>query len=107
MADDPYVSAVRLAEHWRWRPDWRQDRPCLWWYLTFEDAPAVRDLARRVQALLGRAPQLDLIPLPWLHLTLLEVGFADEVPSATVARVVDTVRAALEDFPGFDLDLGP
>ena len=81
--------------------------PVLWWYLTFEDAPAVRGLARRAQDLIGRAPQLDLIPSPWLHLTLLEVGFADEVPTATVDRVVDTTRRALEDFPGFDLGLGP
>ena len=35
------------------------------------------------------------------------MGFADEVPTATVDRVVDTTRRALEDFPGFDLGLGP
>jgi 2'-5' RNA ligase len=108
MVEDAHPSDTsRLGEHWRWRPEWRRDRACLWWYLTFEDAAAVRSLARRAQDLLGRAPQLDLIPFPWLHLTLLEVGFADEVPAATVDRVADTTRRALEDFPGFDLDLGP
>jgi 2'-5' RNA ligase len=108
MVEDAHPSDTsRLGEHWRWRPEWRRDRPCLWWYLTFEDAPAVRGLARRAQDLLGRAPQLDLIPFPWLHLTLLEVGFADEVPSATVDRVLDKTQAALEDFPSFDIELGP
>jgi 2'-5' RNA ligase len=108
MTDDLWPpTAGRLAEHWRWRPDWRQDRACLWWYLTLEDPHAVRGLVRRVQHLLGRAPQLDLIPFPWLHLTLLEVGFADEVPSATVDRVLDKTQAALEDFPSFDIELGP
>ena len=108
MVDDEYPTDTRrLGEHWRWRPDWRRDRACLWWYLTFEDAPAVRSLARRAKDLLGRAPQLDLIPSPWLHLTLLEVGFADEVPATTVDSVVDTTRRALEDFPAFDVDLGP
>ena len=108
MVEDAHPSDMsRLGEHWRWRPEWRRDRACLWWYLTFEDAAAVRSLARRAQDLLGRAPQLDLIPFPWLHLTLLEVGFADEVPGATVDRVADTTRRALEDCPGFDLDLGP
>jgi 2'-5' RNA ligase len=108
MVEDAHPSDTsRLGEHWRWRPEWRRDRPCLWWYLTFEDAAAVRSLARRAQDLVGRAPQLDLIPFPWLHLTLLEVGFADEVPAATVDHVADTTRRALEDFPGFDLDLGP
>ena len=108
MVEDTHsIHTSRLAEHWRWRPDWRRDRACLWWYLTFEDAPAVRTLARGVQDLLGRAPQLDLIPSPWLHLTLLEVGFADEVPPATVDSVVDTTRRALEEFPSFDLVLGP
>jgi 2'-5' RNA ligase len=108
MVEDAHPSDTsRLGEHWRWRPEWRRDRACLWWYLTFEDAAAVRSLARRAQDLLGRAPQLDLIPFPWLHLTLLEVGFADEVPAATVDRVADTTRRALEGFPGFDLDLGP
>jgi 2'-5' RNA ligase len=106
MDDDPYSPAVsRLAEHWQWRPDWLQDRACLWWYLTFEDGPAVRELARRVQAVLGRAPQLDLVPLPWLHLTLLEVGFADEVPAETVDRVVRAAHEGLADFPAVDLDL--
>ena len=106
--DEAYLPAAgRHAEHWRWRPDWRHDRACLWWYLTFEDAPAVRGLAQRVQGLLGRAPQLDLIPFPWLHLTLLEVGFADEVPAATVDRVVEASRAELDDFASFDVDLGP
>jgi 2'-5' RNA ligase len=108
MVEDAHPSDTsRLGEHWRWRPEWRRDRACLWWYLTFEDAAAVRGLARRAQDLLGRTPQLDLIPFPWLHLTLLEVGFADEVPAATVDHVADTTRRALEDFPGFDLDLGP
>lgn len=108
MAEEAYTSSTSLlGEHWRWRPDWRRDRACLWWYLTFEDSPAVRGLARRAQDLLGRTPQLDLIPSPWLHLTLLEVGFADEVATATVDRVVDTTRRALADFPGFDLELGP
>jgi 2'-5' RNA ligase len=108
MVEDPYSAAAgRLAEHWRWRPDWRQDRACLWWYLTFEDDPAVGDVARRVQGLLGRAPQLDLIPSPWLHLTLVEVGFADEVSETTVGEVVHATREALGDFPSFDVDLGP
>jgi 2'-5' RNA ligase len=106
MDDDPYSPAAsQIAEHWQWRPDWLQDRACLWWYLTFEDAPAVRDLARRVQALLRPAPQLDLVPLPWLHLTLLEVGFADEVPAETVDRVVRAAHEGLADFPRVDLDL--
>ena len=108
MVEDAYqTDTSRLGEHWRWRPEWRRDRACLWWYLTFEDAPAVRGLARRAKELLGPAPQLDLIPSSWLHLTLLEVGFDDEVPTATVDSVVDTTRRALADFPGFDLGLGP
>lgn len=107
MVDDPYLPATRLAEHWRWRPDWHQDRPCLWWYLTFEDDPEVRNLARRAQTLLAEAPQLDLIPSPWLHLTLVEVGYADEVSAKTVDRVVGAAQEALDDLPSFDVDLGP
>src|SRR4029453_3680347 len=108
MVEDAYSSDTsRLGEHWRWRPDWRRDRACLWWYLTFEDAPAVRGLGQRAQDLIGRAPQLDLIPSPWLHLTLLEVGFADELPAATGDRVAGTTRRALQECPGFALGLGP
>jgi 2'-5' RNA ligase len=108
MVEDSYAAAASLlAEHWRWRPEWHQDRACLWWYLTFEGDPAVGDHARRVQGLLDRAPQLDLIPSPWLHLTLVEVGYADEVSATTVDRVVRATREALGDFPSFDVDLGP
>ena len=30
----PRIDAVR--RHWSWRPEWHRDRPCLYWYLTFD-----------------------------------------------------------------------
>jgi 2'-5' RNA ligase len=99
--------ATRLVDHWGWRPDWQVERPCLMWYLTFEDQPGLADLALRAHDSLRGLESVDLIPVPWLHLTLDEVGFVDAMTSQDVDRVVESVRAVLEDWHVAPVLLGP
>jgi 2'-5' RNA ligase len=85
-----------LRDHWQWRPEWAPDRPCLYWYL------AVRDdrLARTWESLLTplhRVGWLDVVPPHWWHVTLCDVGFADELDRATVDAVVDAVTDAVRE----------
>ncbi|MCW2806083.1 MAG: hypothetical protein JWQ93_38 [Marmoricola sp.] len=90
----------RLLEHWRWRPDWTPDRIGLWWYLTFTDLPQVAATSREVTAALAGSPEVDVSPPSWLHLTLREVGFEDEVsPEAVEDCVIRTRRALAARLP--------
>jgi 2'-5' RNA ligase len=96
-----------LRNHWKWRPDWAVDRPYLLWYLTFESQPDLVRTAQHAQARLRGLPPVDVVPLPWLHLTLDDVGFADEVAPAQVEEVVESSRSALAGWTPPPLTLGP
>jgi 2'-5' RNA ligase len=112
MADSMVDPVVRtdltdLHEHWRWRPDWPPERECLWWYLTFEDAPELARLAHEVTSALTASAYLDVIPPDWLHLTLREVGYADSLSDDDVATFVATASRRLALFESLALEVGP
>jgi 2'-5' RNA ligase len=96
-----------LRNHWSWRPEWASDRPRLLWYLTFDSHPELARAARVAQERLRAVPTVDLVPVPWLHLTLEDVGFVDELPPEQVDRVVATADAAVADWTPPALTLGP
>jgi 2'-5' RNA ligase len=96
-----------LRNHWQWRPEWVSDRPCLLWYLTFESQPQLSRQAEQVHACLRDVPTVDVVPLPWLHLTLDDVGFADELTPRQIEEVVGSARDAVQDWAPPPLTLGP
>jgi 2'-5' RNA ligase len=106
MVEGAHPQPEVLTEHWRWRPDWTPDRPCLWWYLTFEDQPAVARLGRQVTSGLAGSPYVDVNPPGLLHLTLREVGFTDEVPVSAVDATVEDTRRSLTGMAPFEVDVG-
>jgi 2'-5' RNA ligase len=97
----------RLRNHWSWRPEWSCDRPCLWWYLTFEDSPQIAAVFGGLRSALSSLDCVHVVPPRWLHLTLCEVGFADEVPADQVDAAADAVAEELEAHPPLRLSLGP
>jgi 2'-5' RNA ligase len=97
----------RLGDHTRWRPDWTSCRPLVWWYLTFDQVPVVAEHALRAAAPLDVLPHVDVPPPEWLHLTMCEVGFRDDVDDHRLEAGVAAVREALRDAPPLDLRLGP
>lgn len=97
----------RFANHWHWRPEWREDRACLLWYLTFEDQPDVLRRVERLTSSLHADTRIDVVPKQWLHLTVDDVAYADEMSSTQVGDLVDATREALRDCPLPPLDLGP
>jgi 2'-5' RNA ligase len=101
------TSLTHLRDHWQWRPEWGVDRACLLWYLTFDSQPDLSRQAGLVRACLSAVDQVDVVPVPWLHLTLDDVGFADEVAPAHVAQVVESARAAVVGWTPPVLTLGP
>jgi 2'-5' RNA ligase len=96
----------QLSTHWRQRPGRRPGRAEYHWHMLFGDQPKARKLAALAQRKLAGLPGLDPVPLQWLHLTTLVVGFADEVPDRAVASMVDTARNLLGDTPPVEVSLG-
>jgi 2'-5' RNA ligase len=95
------------ADHWRWRPDWTAERACTFWYLTIPaDAVRLPALEQYVDTL-GRTPWLDAVPPRWWHLTLTEIGYADDLGPDLLTEVAHAVQAAVTAQGPLRLELGP
>ena len=95
-----------MRDHWWWRPGWHVGRRAYTFHITFDDEAAVEGLdelhrlATDYQRVLAPLPGLDMVPLQWLHLTMQNVGFTDEVSESEAAAVLDEARrrcATLQD----------
>jgi 2'-5' RNA ligase len=98
---------VRLRDHRQWRPDWTAGRVSLLWYLTFEDQNPLRAWQDAARTLLQPSPSLAVVPTAWLHLTVTDLGFVEDLSPAEVASVVAAARAELDGFGLPELRLGP
>ncbi len=103
---------MRMRDHWWWRPGWHVGRRAYTFHITFDDDTAVsgiadlRRLASEYQRALSTLPGLDLVPLRWLHLTMQNVGFTDEVSEADARAVLAAARDRCSELPPFGLTLG-
>ena len=95
-----------MREHW-WRPGWRSGRRMYTWHVTFRDQPAVQDLAARARAVLRDVPRLELVPGPWLHLTMQGIGFSDEVSGGDLAAITAAARSRLAAVSPAAVTIGP
>jgi len=95
-----------MREHW-WRPGWRPGRRMYAWHVTFRDQPAVQDLAARARAVLRDVPGLELVPGPWLHLTMQGIGFSDEVSVGDLAAINAAARSRLAAVSAAPVTIGP
>ncbi len=84
----------RTRDHWWWRPGWGPGTRYLTFHLTFEDAPALHAAAARMGEALQGLRSVDVVPIPWLHLTMTGVGFAHDVSQITAADLVERVFSA-------------
>jgi 2'-5' RNA ligase len=75
-------------------------------HVTFEDQPALYQLADAYRTALADRPAVTLIPDQWLHLTMQGIGFTDEVPLTTAVRIAEQGRAILADMPEFEVEFG-
>jgi 2'-5' RNA ligase len=64
-------------------------------HVTFEDQPAVQELAAEARQRLAGLDGLDLVPGQWLHLTTQGVGFTDEVSDDDLDAIISAARARL------------
>lgn len=96
----------RLLAHRSWRTDWTLERTCLYWYLTFENEPGLLALFDELVPALRTVDTVDVVPADWLHLTVLEVGYADEVVRTDVEQMVAAAET-IRDLMPLRLDVGP
>lgn len=98
--------AAEVRDHWWWRPGWREGRRGYAWHLTFAGQDGLHRLARDLQAALAGRPEIGPVPVGWLHLTLQDVGFVEDVPPGELARMVEAVRSRLAALPAPGLTFG-
>jgi 2'-5' RNA ligase len=90
--------------HWDWRRGWRPGRHAYWFFVCFDDDPAVDVLARRYLTDL-REPGLDPAVPGNLHISVQHVGFTDEVSADEATALLDAARRLT--VPRLRLLLGP
>jgi 2'-5' RNA ligase superfamily len=92
------VTAVR--NHWWWRPGWHPGRRFYAFHLTFEQQPAVQQLAAAARDRLAVFTALNPVPGRWLHLTTQGIGFADAVSDSDLAALAVAAGGRLASVPG-------
>ena len=99
--------ATQLGDHWTWRPEWRVDRPHLMWYLPCGHDSSLHAWLHGAREHLRGEDGVDVVPDEWLHCTLDDVGFVDELPAEQVDDVALAGREALRGWTVPDVALGP
>lgn len=93
-----------LADHWWWRPGWREGRTFYTFHLTFDGQHDLHRLAADYRRALKPFAGLDLIPDQWLHLTTQGLGFTDEVALPDVDAIVEAAHDTLAGVEPFTLE---
>ena len=79
----------------------------LTFHLTFADQPEVCALAARYRSVLAPFDLLDEVPDRWLHLTMQDVAFLDELSGHAIDDVADAATDALAGSGSLDLSFHP
>jgi 2'-5' RNA ligase len=101
------ATSTELRDHWVWRPEWTPERTCLYWYLTFGEDQVAAALGHDLLGAVRRAEWLDAVPHRWCHVTVADIGFADELSRADVDHVTAAVARAVSGEDRLRLTLGP
>jgi 2'-5' RNA ligase len=100
--------ASRLRDHWAvWRPEWTAERTCLYWYLTFTEDQLSQVVDEQTRAVVDGTDWLDPVPGAWSHVTVCDVGFAEDLDQADVEAVTSAVADAMTGEERLRLTLGP
>jgi 2'-5' RNA ligase len=86
---------AQMTNHWYQRPGRAPGRELYHWHMLLHDQPKAHELAAAAQKKLAGQEGLDMIDMPWLHMTTYVVGFADEVPGSAVDAMTAGARQRL------------
>ncbi len=96
----------QMTDHWWARPGRRPGRELYHWHVLFHEQPRVRELAAMAQERLAALSGLDMVPMPWLHLTTYIAGFADELPVGAIEAMAAEARRLLASAAPIPVRLG-
>lgn len=94
----------RTISHWDKYPCWTPERRYLACYLTFGESSVIVEAAQTVQADLHQAP-VACCPPESLHQTMPGVATRDELSDAEVENIRNSIRAAIREYPAFELSI--
>jgi 2'-5' RNA ligase len=97
---------TQMTTHWWQRPGRLPGRELYHWHMLFHDQPRVHELVAIAQKKLACQPGLDMIEMPWLHMTTYIVGFADEVPDSAIEAMTTDARRRLSQVAPIRVSLG-
>lgn len=90
---DADTDADTLVDHWWWRPGWQVGTRFYAWHVTVVDLPVLADHVAAYQTALSGFGFLDMVPRPWLHITMQGLDHTNAVTDP----VRDTVAAAVTE----------
>jgi hypothetical protein len=76
-------------------------------HVTFDGLPPVTALAAAARSRLAGLLGLDLVPDEWLHLTMQDVGFSDEVTGTDREAIIAAATTSLAALPPVTVTTGP
>jgi len=77
------------------------------WYLTFEQETGLHEWLLRCRGLLADESALNPVPERWLHCTVDDVAFLDELSEGRLAALAEAGAGQLRGWSAPTLDLGP
>jgi 2'-5' RNA ligase len=95
-----------LRNHWWWRPGWQVGTRYYTWHITVDTLPGLAGHIAAYQAALAPLPTLDMVPRPWLHMTVQGVGHTHDVPDEQLHGISDSVASRLGALPAFTAKFG-
>lgn len=97
---------ARMEDHWAAESGVDSRRARLMWFILVGDNPQIAELARQGQDCLTGLPGLDLVPRPWLHITTLIAGYADQITTDQVKQMTSHARQLAARISPITLSLG-
>ncbi|BDU01733.1 hypothetical protein IFM12276_47610 [Nocardia sputorum] len=65
------------ADHWWWRPGWKQGKSFYTWHITFDDDSPAGQLAQVFAPTLSQISTMDPVAREGLHITIQGIGFTE------------------------------
>jgi hypothetical protein len=96
-----------MRNRWEARPEPGPGQAQLYWHVLMRDQPQVCALAAVARQRLAAFAGLHLTPERWLHLSVLRVGLAGDIPRAGLEAMVGHARAWLRPAGPVTAALGP
>lgn len=96
-----------MKNRWESRPEPGPGQAQLYWHVLMRDQPQVCALAAVARQRLAPFAGLHLTPERWLHLSVLRVGLASEIPQAGLEAMVARARERLRPAGPVTATLGP